>query len=207
MGAFLLSLPISSASKTWTSFIDSIFTSTSAVCVTGLVVFDTATHWSIFGQIIILLLIQIGGMGVITVAISFLMLSGKKIGLFSRDALKESISAYSVGGIASLTKFIIKGILIFELLGAIVMMPFFLKEFGWSGVWMSIFHSISAFCNAGFDIMGKYSGEFSSLTMFSSTTIINIIVCLLIIIGGIGFIVWKDMHDYKFNLKFIIIKL
>ena len=201
MGAFLLSLPISSASKTWTSFIDAIFTSTSAVCVTGLVVFDTATHWSIFGQIIILLLIQIGGMGVITVAISFLMLSGKKIGLFSRDALKESISAYSVGGIASLTKFIIKGILIFELLGAIVMMPFFVKEFGWSGVWMSIFHSISAFCNAGFDIMGKYSGEFSSLTMFSSMTIINIIVCLLIIIGGIGFIVWKDVHDYKFNFK------
>ena len=158
IGAFLLSLPISSASKTWTSFIDSIFTSTSAVCVTGLVVFDTATHWSMFGQIVILLLIQIGGMGVITVAISFIMLSGKKIGLFSRDALKESISAYSVGGIASLTKFILKGILFFELLGAIVMMPFFCKEFGWNGVWMSIFHSISAFCNAGFDIMGKYSG-------------------------------------------------
>ncbi len=201
MGAFLLSLPISSESKACTSFIDSIFTSTSAVCVTGLVVFDTATHWSIFGQIIILLLIQIGGMGVITVAISFIMLSGRKIGLFSRDALKESISAYSVGGIASLTKFIIKGILFFELLGAIVMMPFFCKEFGWSGVWMSIFHSVSAFCNAGFDIMGKYSGEFSSLTMFSSMPIINIIVCLLIVIGGIGFIVWKDIHDYKFNFK------
>ena len=201
MGAFLLSLPISSASKTWTSFIDSIFTSTSAVCVTGLVVFDTATHWSIFGQIIILLLIQIGGMGVITVAISFLMLSGKKIGLFSRDALKESISAYSVGGIASLTKFILKGILFFELLGAIVMMPFFCKEFGWNGVWMAIFHSISAFCNSGFDIMGKYSGEFSSLTIFSSMPIINIVVCLLIVIGGIGFIVWKDIYDYKFNFK------
>ena len=136
IGAFLLSLPISSVSKTWTSCIDSIFTSTSAVCVTGLVVFDTATHWSLFGQIIILLLIQIGGMGVITVAISFLMLSGKKIGLFSRDALKESISVYNVGGIASLTKFIIKGILLFELFGAIVLIPFFCKEFGWSGVWM-----------------------------------------------------------------------
>lgn len=201
IGAFLLSLPISSTSKTWTSFIDSIFTSTSAVCVTGLVVFDTATHWSLFGQIIILLLIQIGGMGVITVAISFVMLSGKKIGLFSRDALKESISAYNVGGIASLTKFILKGILLFELLGAIVMMPFFCKEFGWNGVWMSIFHSISAFCNAGFDIMGEYSGEFTSLTMFSSMSIINIIICLLIVIGGIGFIVWKDIYDYKLNFK------
>ena len=201
IGAFLLSLPISSTSKTWTSFIDSIFTSTSAVCVTGLVVFDTATHWSLFGQMVILLLIQIGGMGVITVAISFIMLSGKKIGLFSRDALKESISAYSVGGIASLTKFILKGILFFELLGAIVMMPFFCKEFGWIGVWMSIFHSISAFCNAGFDIMGEYSGEFSSLTIFSSMSIINIMICLLIVIGGIGFIVWKDIYDYKLNFK------
>ena len=201
IGAFLLSLPISSVSKTWTPFIDSIFTSTSAVCVTGLVVFDTATHWTIFGQMVILLLIQVGGMGVITVAISFIMLSGKKIGLFSRDALKESISAYNVGGIASLTRFILKGILLFELLGAIVMMPIFCKEFGWNGVWMSIFHSISAFCNAGFDIMGKYSGEFSSLTMFSSMSIINIIICLLIVIGGIGFIVWKDIYDYKLNFK------
>ena len=201
IGAFLLSLPISSINKTWTSFINSLFTSTSAVCVTGLVVFDTATHWSVFGQIIILLLIQIGGMGVITVAISFIMLSGKKIGLFSRDALKESISAHNVGGIASLTKFILKGIFLFELLGAIVMMPFFCKEFGWNGIWMSIFHSISAFCNAGFDIMGEYSGEFSSLTMFSSMSVINIVICLLIVIGGIGFIVWKDICDYKFNFK------
>lgn len=201
IGAFLLSLPISSINKTWTSFINSLFTSTSAVCVTGLVVFDTATHWSLFGQIIILLLIQIGGMGVITVAISFIMLSGKKIGLFSRDALKETISAHNVGGIASLTKFILKGIFLFELLGAIVMMPFFCKKFGWNGIWMSIFHSISAFCNAGFDIMGKYSGEFSSLTMFSSMSVINIVICLLIVIGGIGFIVWKDICDYKFNFK------
>lgn len=201
IGAFLLSLPISSINKTWTSFVNSLFTSTSAVCVTGLVVFDTATHWSLFGQIIILLLIQIGGMGVITVAISFIMLSGKKIGLFSRDALKETISAHNVGGIASLTKFILKGIFLFELLGAIVMMPFFCKKFGWNGIWMSIFHSISAFCNAGFDIMGKYSGEFSSLTMFSSMSVINIVICLLIVIGGIGFIVWKDICDYKFNFK------
>jgi len=201
IGALLLSLPISSINKTWTSFINSLFTSTSAVCVTGLVVFDTATHWSLFGQIIILLLIQIGGMGVITVAISFIMLSGKKIGLFSRDALKETISAHNVGGIASLTKFILKGIFLFELLGAIVMMPFFCKKFGWNGIWMSIFHSISAFCNAGLDIMGKYSGEFSSLTMFSSMSVINIVICLLIVIGGIGFIVWKDIYDYKFNFK------
>ena len=119
IGAFLLSLPISSKSSEWTSFIDSLFTSTSAVCVTGLVVFDTATHWTIFGQIIILILIQIGGMGIVTVAISFALLSGKKIGLFSRGTMKEAISAPSVGGIVRLVGFIIKGIFVIELIGTL----------------------------------------------------------------------------------------
>ena len=119
IGAFLLALPISSKSGEWTSLIDSLFTSTSAVCVTGLVVFDTATHWTIFGQIIILILIQIGGMGIVTVAISFALLSGKKIGLFSRGTMKEAISAPSVGGIVRLVDFIIKGIFVIELIGAL----------------------------------------------------------------------------------------
>lgn len=201
IGACLLSLPIASKNNEWNSFFDSFFTSTSAVCVTGLVVFDTATHWSMFGQIIILLLIQIGGMGVIMVAISFIIFSGRKIGLFSRDALKESISAPSVGGIVSLTKFILKGILLFELLGALAMMPFFCKTYGWDGIWMSVFHSISAFCNAGFDIMGDHSGEFSSLTAVSTMSIVNVIILLLIVMGGIGFIVWKDIYEFKFHFK------
>lgn len=201
IGALLLSLPISSVTREWTSFVDSLFTSTSAVCVTGLVVFDTASYWSMFGQVIILLLIQIGGIGVVTVAVSFVLLSGKKIGLFSRDTMRESIAAPSVSGIANLTGFILKGIIIFEIIGALTMLPIFCKEFGWDGIWMSFFHSISAFCNAGFDIMGNKSGDFSSLTMFSSIGLINIIVMCLIVIGGIGFVVWKDVYEFKFNIK------
>ena len=201
IGAFLLMLPISSKSREWTSFIDSFFTSTSAVCVTGLVVFDTATHWSIFGQIIILLLIQIGGMGVVTVATSFALLSGKKIGLFNRETMKAAISAPSVGGIVRLTGFILKGVFIIEIIGALVMLPVFCKEYGASGIWMAIFHSISAFCNAGFDIMGSKSGQFSSLTSFSSRTFINVVIMLLIVIGGVGFLVWEDILKNKWKIK------
>ena len=201
VGAFLLSLPISSKSGEWNSFIDSLFTSTSAVCVTGLVVFDTATHWTFFGQIIILVLIQIGGMGIVTVAISFAILSGKKIGLFSRGTMKEAISAPSVGGIVRLVGFILKGIFIIELIGALIMLPIFCKDYGVEGVWMAIFHSVSAFCNAGFDIMGTKSGDFSSLTSFSAQPIICITVMLLILIGGIGFLVWEDICKHKWRLK------
>ncbi len=201
IGAFLLALPVSSKSGEWTSFIDSLFTSTSAVCVTGLVVFDTATHWTIFGQIIILILIQIGGMGIVTVAISFALLSGKKIGLFSRGTMKEAISAPSVGGIIRLVGFILKGIFIIELIGALIMLPIFCKDYGVEGIWMAIFHSISAFCNAGFDIMGTKSGDFSSLTSFSAQPIICITVMLLIIIGGIGFLVWEDVCKHKWRVK------
>ncbi|MBR2322949.1 MAG: Trk family potassium uptake protein [Clostridia bacterium] len=201
VGAFLLSLPISSKSGEWNSFIDSLFTSTSAVCVTGLVVFDTATHWTFFGQIIILVLIQIGGMGIVTVAISFAILSGKKIGLFSRGTMKEAISAPSVGGIVRLVGFILKGIFIIELIGALIMLPIFCKDYGVEGIWMAIFHSVSAFCNAGFDIMGTKSGDFSSLTSFSAQPIICITVMLLIVIGGIGFLVWEDICKHKWRLK------
>ena len=201
IGAFLLCLPISSKSGEWTSFIDSLFTSTSAVCVTGLVVFDTATHWTIFGQIIILILIQIGGMGIVTVAISFALLSGKKIGLFSRGTMKEAISAPSVGGIVRLVGFIIKGIFVIELIGTLIMLPIFCKDYGVEGIWMAIFHSVSAFCNAGFDIMGTKSGDFSSLTNFSAQPIISITVMLLIVIGGIGFLVWEDVCKHKWRVK------
>ncbi len=201
IGAFLLALPISSKSGEWTSFIDSLFTSTSAVCVTGLVIFDTATHWSIFGQTIILILIQIGGMGIVTVAISFALLSGKKIGLFSRGTMKEAISAPSVGGIIRLVGFILKVIFIVELIGALIMLPIFCKDYGAEGILMAIFHSISAFCNAGFDIMGTKSGDFSSLTSFSAQPVISITVMLLIVIGGIGFLVWEDVCKHKWRVK------
>ena len=201
IGAFLLMLPISSKSGEGTAFIDSLFTSTSAVCVTGLIVFDTATHWTIFGQIIILLLIQIGGMGVVTVAASFALLSGKKIGLFGRDTMKEAISAPTVGGIVRLTGFILKGIFLIELIGALIMLPVFCKDYGAEGIWMAIFHSVSAFCNAGFDIMGTKSGAFSSLTSYSAQPIISITIMSLIVVGGIGFLVWEDICKNKWRIK------
>ena len=201
LGAFLLALPISSKAYEWTSFIDALFTSTSAVCVTGLIVFDTATHWTIFGQIVILLLIQIGGMGVVTIAVSIAVISGKKIGLFSRETMKNAISAPNVSGIVRLTGFIIKGIFLIELIGALVMMPVFCIDYGAEGVWMAVFHSVSAFCNAGFDIMGTKSGEFTSITRYSAQPVINITIMLLIIIGGIGFLVWEDVFKHKWRIR------
>ena len=201
LGAFLLALPISSKAREWTLFIDALFTSTSAVCVTGLIVFDTATHWSIFGQIVILLLIQIGGMGVVTIAVSIAVISGKKIGLFSRETMKNAISAPNVSGIVRLTGFIIKGIFLIELIGALVMMPVFCMDYGAEGIWLAVFHSVSAFCNAGFDIMGTKSGEFSSITRYSAQPVINITIMLLIIIGGIGFLVWEDVCKHKWRIR------
>ena len=201
LGALILTLPISSKSHEWTSFIDALFTSTSAVCVTGLVVFDTATHWTIFGQIIILLLIQIGGMGVVTIAVSLAVASGKKIGLFSRETMKNAISAPNVSGIVRLTGFIIKGIFLVEMIGALIMLPVFCTDYGAEGIWMAVFHSVSAFCNAGFDIMGTKSGEFTSLTHYSAQPVINITIMLLIIVGGIGFLVWEDICKHKWRIR------
>ncbi len=210
-GALVLMLPISSSSGKWTPFADALFTSTSAVCVTGLVVYDTATHWSIFGQIILLLFIQIGGMGVVTVATSFWILSGKKIGLFSRGTLQEAISAPNVGGIVRLNKFILKGVFLIEMIGALAMLPFFCSNFGAKGIWMSVFHSVSAFCNAGFDVMGRSSGEFSSFTGYSAVPLVNIVLILLIVVGGIGFLVWEDIcshrlqiHKYRMQTKVVL---
>ena len=166
-GSLLLSLPISSRSKQLTPFLDALFTSTSAVCVTGLVVYDTAEYWSEFGQLIILLLIQIGGLGVITVAGAFSILSGRRIGLMQRSTMQEAISAPNVGGIVRLTWFILRTSFAIELIGAILLFPTFCSEFGvLRGAWNAIFHSISAFCNAGFDLMGV-KAPFSSLTRSS----------------------------------------
>ena len=201
LGALILTLPISSKSHEWTSFTDALFTSTSAVCVTGLIVFDTATYWTMFGQIIILLLIQIGGMGVVTIAVSLAVASGKKIGLFSRETMKNAISAPNVSGIVRLTGFIIKGIFLVEMIGALIMLPAFCADYGTEGIWMAVFHSVSAFCNAGFDIMGTKSGEFTSLTHYSAQPVINITIMLLIIVGGIGFLVWEDICKHKWRIR------
>ena len=200
IGTFLLMMPISSASGVMTSFSDSLFTATSAVCVTGLVVQDTATYWSMFGQLVILILIQIGGLGVVTIAVATAIVSGRKIGLMQRNTLKEAISAQKVGGIVRLTGFILKAAFLIELIGAILLSAAFCKDFGLRGIWLGIFHSISAFCNAGFDLMGTIS-PFSSLTSYAAQPIVNITIILLIIIGGIGFLVWEDIKTNKWHIK------
>ncbi len=201
LGALILMLPISSRSGEWTPFINTLFTSTSAVCVTGLIVYDTATHWSIFGQVIIILLIQIGGMGVVTLVASFFMLTGKKIGLLARGTMQDSVSSHAIGGIVQFVGFILKGIFLVELIGALIMLPVFVSDYGAEGIWMAIFHSISAFCNAGFDLMGTKTGEFSSLTGYVNNPVINLTICGLIIIGGLGFLVWRDILEHKFRIS------
>lgn len=199
LGTFLLMLPFSSRAGAVTPFGDALFTATSAVCVTGLVVYDTAAYWSVFGQTVIIILIQIGGMGVITVAASFALISGRRISLMQRSTMQEAISAPKVGGIVRLTSFIIRISLLIELLGAVAMAPVFCRDFGPKGLWMALFHSISAFCNAGFDLMGT-SMPFSSLTGYTADPVINVIVMLLIVIGGIGFLTWDDIRAHKLHI-------
>jgi len=210
IGTFLLMLPVSSQAGVITSFTDALFTSTSAVCVTGLVLHDTATYWSTFGQFVILLLIQIGGMGVITVAASFAIISGRKISLMQRSTMQEAISAPKVGGIVRLTGFIVRSTLLIELLGAAAMAPVLCRNFGLKGLWMALFHSISAFCNAGFDLMGT-EAPFSSLTGYVAEPVTNVTIMLLIIVGGIGFLTWDDirtnrlqLHKYRMQSKVIL---
>ena len=194
-------LPVSTQEGTSTSFLDALFTSTSAVCVTGLVIHDTATYWSNFGQFIIILLIQIGGLGVVTVAGAFAILSGRKIGLMQRSTMQEAIAAPNVGGIVRLTQFILKTALIVELLGAALLFPVFYQEFGLiKGAWYALFHSISAFCNAGFDLMGM-KAPFSSLTDYARNPIVSLVIALLIVVGGIGFLTWEDIRTNRLNLR------
>ncbi len=201
LGTLFLMLPISSKAGSFTPFLDAFFTATSATCVTGLVVYDTATYWSVFGQGIILTLIQIGGLGVITVAVSIAIISGRKIGLMQRSTMQDSISAHQIGGIVKLTSFILKITFCIEALGAIIMMPVFVGDFGTKGIWLSFFHSISAFCNAGFDLMGNTGAEFVSLTKYAESIFINIVICTLIVVGGIGFLVWNDIKLFKLNFR------
>ena len=200
LGTLLLMLPVSNGRGEATPALDALFTATSAVCVTGLVLHDTATYWSAFGQAVILLLIQIGGMGVITVAAAFTMLSGRKISLMQRSTMQEAISAPKVGGIVRLTGFIVRITLLIELLGAAVMAPVFCRDFGVRGLWLALFHSVSAFCNAGFDLMGRRAA-FSSLTTYSTQPVINVTIMLLIVAGGIGFLTWEDIRANRWHLR------
>ena len=202
LGTLLLMLPISSQSREWTSFGDALFTSTSCCCVTGLVVHDTATYWSVFGKVVIITLIQIGGMGVVTFALLVAMAGGRRIGLRQRTLLQNSVSAPTVGGIVKHTRFIVKGTALFEGIGAVIIYPSMAREFGYlKAIPYSIFHSISAFCNAGFDLMGTEGAKYQSLTRFPTDPLMNMGIMFLIIVGGLGFFTWSDIKNHKGQFK------
>lgn len=201
LGSVLLMFPFATNDGKGAIFTDALFTSTSAVCVTGLVLHDTATYWSMFGQGVILCLIQIGGMGVVTVTVSVAAVSGRKIGLMQRSTMQEAVSAHHLSGIVRLTKFILKTTVFIELIGAVLLLPSFIYDFGMlKGIWYSLFHSISAFCNAGFDLIGVKE-PFSSLTSYSTQPFVNFTIMALIVIGGIGFSTWEDIKINKFHFR------
>ena len=202
VGTFLLMLPISTTIPGHASFMDAVFTATSATCVTGLVVQDTSLYWSLFGQAVILLLIQIGGMGVVTMGIMIFMFSGRKISLRQRWVMQESISAPQVGGIIRETRFLLTGSLLIEASGTLLLAARFCRQLGFGkGLWYAVFHSISAFCNAGFDLMGAVQdAEFSSLTAYTADPLVNFSIFLLIVVGGLGFLTWHDLRSHKFHL-------
>lgn len=203
LGTLLLMLPISSKERIFTSPVDSLFTATSATCVTGLVRFDTYQYWSFFGQIVILALIQIGGIGFMTLAISLITLTKRKIGLSQRVLMQESVAMPQLGGIVKITKFIFMGSMLIEAIGAFLLSFYFIPQLGIGmGIFYSIFHSISAFCNAGFDLMG-YRQAFSSLTSVQADWYFNLIIMLLIIVGGLGFFVWNDIVTNKGRFKYL----
>lgn len=200
-GALLLMLPISSRDGTVTPFTTALFTATSATCVTGLILVDTYTHWSVFGQIILLCLIQIGGLGFITMGTAVSMMLRRKIGLKQRGWIRESFNVLDIGGVVRLIRLVLKGTLLFEGIGAIILAIRFFPRMGlWQSIYYGIFHSVSAFCNAGFDLMGRYE-PYSSLTAYYDDPVVCFTVCGLILIGGIGFIVWSDIAKHKWHFR------
>lgn len=200
-GALLLTLPVSSRNGQWTDFMTALFTATSASCVTGLVLVDTFNHWSVFGQILILVMIQIGGLGTIAMRILLATFLRRNITLKARNLLQESINSLQIGGIVRLIRQALKGTILFESAGAFVMAFYFVPRLGWGrGIYYSIFHAISAFCNAGFDLMG-YQGEYVSFVSAVDEPLINIPIMALIILGGLGFIVWVDVWKQKFRFR------
>lgn len=199
IGTFLLSLPVSSRKGVSTDFLTCIFTATSSLCVTGLAVVDTYSHWSFFGQLIILILIQLGGLGVIVVISIIATFLGHRIDLKQRTTLQEALALDNFGGMVKLILFILNIVIAFELAGAVLLFTQFIKDFNLpTAIWYSLFHSISAFCNAGFDLMGIRE-NFSSLTYYDANIVLNITIMTLIVFGGLGFSVWRDLFTHKFN--------
>lgn len=195
-GSLLLTLPLSSADGKSVEYIDALFTATTSVCVTGLVTTPTFSTWSIFGQIVILLLIQIGGLGIITVMSMIMIMLRKKIGIGDRLLIQDAFNLSSLSGIVRFVRKVVLGTLIVECVGALCYMTVFIPQFGLRGIWISVFNSVSAFCNAGIDIISA-----DSLCKYATNPIINIVTCLLIILGGIGYIVWWDIIRVMKNVK------
>lgn len=194
IGAFLLSLPIVTVSGQSVGFINAFFTATSAVCVTGLVVVDTGTYWNIFGQLIILSLIQIGGLGFMTMASLIAMIIGRRISLQGRLMMQESLNSFNISGVVRLTRYVVTMTFVIEAIGAMLFAIRFVPQYGWQkGIYLSIFHAISAFCNAGFDIMGN----FSSLSGYVDDPLVNFTAIFLIVAGGLGFAVILDMLNFR----------
>ena len=201
VGTVLLMFPIASRDGQSTGFLNALFTATSSTCVTGLVVVDTYTNWTLFGQVVILGLIQIGGLGFITIGMFFSVFLKRKIGLQERNLIQESVNSLEIAGAVRLVKKIVLYAVIFEGAGALLLMIRFIPRFGWlKGIWYGVFHSISAFCNAGFDLMGQFE-PYASITMYYDDVLINVVIMALIIIGGIGFIVWDDISKHKYHFR------
>lgn len=200
-GTCLLMLPVSSRESGGTDFLSAFFTATSATCVTGLVVVDTYRHWTLFGQLVILLMIQVGGLGFVTIGVTILLMMGRRIGLADRGLLRDSVNTLELGGIVRLAKLIVKGTLLTEGVGAVLLSIRFVPEFGpLEGIYYGIFHSISAFCNAGFDLMGRFEA-YSSLVRYADDWLVNLTTVSLILIGGLGFVVWRDLHKNRFHVR------
>ena len=201
-GTLILMLPIATKSGEMATPLTALFTATSATCVTGLVVVDTASYWSLFGQCIILLMIQVGGLGFMTIGVLFAMFLNKKISLKTRGILQESMNTNQVGGVVRLVRKALIGTAVIEMAGALLLMIRFIPEFGFArGIYFGIFHAVSAFCNAGFDLMGTSKGPYSSFTAYADDALINVTIMALIVVGGIGFFVWDDICHNKFHIK------
>lgn len=194
-------LPFATRPGESTSFLTALFTATSATCVTGLILVDTFSHWTLFGQLVILTLIQIGGLGFITLGVTVSMFLRKKIGLKERGLIRESLNVLELRGAVRLIRRIMKGTFLVEFTGALILAGCFIPNMGWlQGIYYGVFHSVSAFCNAGFDLMGRYQ-PFSSLTAYYDDPVVNLVIMALIVIGGIGFFVWNDVYEHKWNFK------
>ena len=204
-GSVLLSLPAASREGTWTPYLSALFTATSATCVTGLAVVDTFLHWSLFGQLVLLLLIQVGGIGFMTVLTLVMLLLRKNVGLYQRQLIMQSAGNLSLSGSVSLILHILRGTLLIEGAGAALLSIRFCQDFGfWEGLYYGVFHAVSAFCNAGFDLMGRF-GPFSSLAPYAGDPLVCLTVIALVLLGGLGFLVWTDLlrgrlHFRRFTL-------